>query len=215
MACFSSLLTSVRCFQSCQLFLKHPSLNVPFHQASVINWSMHNTAWKFFYERTANSHYLSVTSKIHPCGVIHTRLHDSPRPVLFIPFLSFLCCFPSCWPATSFGDWLQRAHLMANLHILLYSFFDTSILFLCCLNLCIPHLKWSHFSVIILKRKYVMLLFSLKFPLMGCHAGCSPHVANLMNLLCVCLFVTRRVLQYLFKYSCVLMWKPEKGLFHL
>lgn len=112
---------------------------------------------------------------------MHTHLHHSPRLVLFMPFLCFLCYFLSCWPATSFGEWLQRAHLMANLHILLCLFSGMSILFLCYLNLCIPHLIWSHFSVIILKRKYAMLLFSLKFSVMGCHASCSPHVADLIT----------------------------------
>lgn len=98
-------------------------------------------------------------------------------------------CFRSSWPVTSSDEWLQRAHLMADLLHPSLLIFDMFLLFLCCLNLCIPHLKWSHFSVIILKRKYVMLLFYLKLSVMGCHASCSPHVASLMNLLGVSLWL--------------------------
>lgn len=130
-----------------------------------------------------------VASKWHPCCVTHPCLRHCPCPDLLMPLLPFSCSVSSP-PDLSLPlmRGCREAHLMADsLHPSLLVFFDMSILFLCCLNLCIPHLKWSHFSVIILKRKYVMLLFSLKFPVMGCHASCSPHVAGLMNLLCVSL----------------------------
>lgn len=178
-----------------------------FIKRSFINGSIHGTASQFSYEGIASSRSLLVTSII-TAVLCEAHLSASfPMSSLVQAILVFLVvCFPPCWPVTSLDKWLQRARLMANLlHPSLLSFFDTSILFLRCLNLCIAHLKWSHFSVIILKRKYVMLLFSLKFPVMGCHASCSPHVANLMYLLC--LFMTRGALQCLLKHSCVLRQK--------
>lgn len=120
----------------------------------------------------------------------HTCLHHCPCPALLIPLLPFSCSvsFPPGLSLPLMRGY-REAHFMADLLHPSLLIFDMSILFLCCLNLCIPHLKWSHFSVIILKRKYVMLLFSLKFPVMGCHASCSPHVASLMNLLGVSLWL--------------------------
>lgn len=102
-ACFSSLLTSVTYSQSCQLLLKHPSLNVPFHQAILHKWvhTWHSIPVLLW----GNSQFTFPLGNIYnnSCAVWGT-------PVCIAPHVQS-CSGHSCLPCGLFPSLLAR-HLL-------------------------------------------------------------------------------------------------------
>ena len=86
-------------------------------------------------------------------------------------------------------------------------FLDMALLFLCCMPWYILPIKNYHLSVIIFKKKWRMILFSLMLPLCWVViASYSPRAANLRCLFCVSLCLRKHCSLFVFLHVQVKAW---------
>ena len=111
------------------------------------------------------------------------------------------------WLSLSLFRQLIQLHMVKLTIAWSSHFLDMALLFLCCMPLHILPIKNHHLSVIIFKKKWMMVLFSLMFPLCWIViASYSPRAANLRCLFCVSLCLRKHCSLFVFLHVQVKAW---------